>query len=68
MHSLANSLHIIHHKKAFLCVLLPLNYICHDLKTVAEIEIFSGGGGKILNELTKILLLHQKCDIIYYLG
>ena len=48
MHYLANSLHIIH-LKAFLCVLLPVNFIGHELKTVAEIEIFSGGGGKTLN-------------------
>ena len=71
MHYLANSLHTIHLKKAFLYLLLPLKFLCCDLKTVAEIEISSGGGvgwGKILNELTTILPICYKCDIIYYLG
>ena len=67
MHYLANSLQTIHLKKAFLCELLPLSFICCDLKTVPEIEFFLTGRDSILNELTKILPLCQKCDIIYHL-
>ena len=35
---------------------------------VAEIEICSGkGDDKTLNEQTKVLHLHNKCDVIYQL-
>ena len=60
MHYLANSLHTIHLKKAFLFVLLPINFVLQLLKTRQNRKI-------TFLEYSKVLLGTRNADLLSWI-
>ena len=60
MHYLANSLHTIHLKKAFLCVLLSINFVLQLLKTRQNRNI-------TFLEYSKVLLGTRDADLLSWI-